>query len=227
MLPEITPEILLRAYSVGLFPMSEGADDPGLFWVDPDRRAIIPLDGFHLPRRLARTIRQERFEVRTDTDFEQVIGLCAAERTSQGETWINDRIRAMYGELFRLGHVHTVECWLGEQLVGGLYGVSLGGGFFGESMFHRATDASKVALAHLVARLRLGGYALLDTQFQTTHLAQFGTTEISRRRYKALLAQAIAGPPGDWARAGQGLRGAEVIRAILGDEPPAVEAPNA
>jgi leucyl/phenylalanyl-tRNA--protein transferase len=191
----ITPELLLRAYAVGVFPMSEGADDPGLFWVDPELRGIIPLDDFHIPRRLARTVRRDIFGIRIDTDFDRVIAHCAAARAGRGETWINRRIRTLYGDLFRLGHVHTVEAWRGCELVGGLYGVSLGQCFFGESMFHLETDASKVALVHLVARLTVGGYQLLDTQFQTDHLAQFGTREIERDTYKAMLATAVGADP--------------------------------
>ncbi len=184
----ITPELLLRAYAAGVFPMSESADDPGLFWVDPDMRGIIPLEAFHIPRRLRRTVRQEPFEIRVDSDFGGVIAGCAGPRATQRDTWINRRIRNLYAELFRRGHVHTVECWREGELVGGLYGVSIGAAFFGESMFHRATDASKVALVHLVARLRAGGFRLLDTQFQTDHLAQFGTMELERDRYRRLLA---------------------------------------
>ena len=196
----ITPDLLLHAYAVGVFPMSEGADDPGLFWVDPEQRGIMPLDGFHVPRRLARTVRQDQFEVRTDTAFEQVIDACAAPRLGADETWINRRIRKLYGELFARGHVHTVEAWRDGVLVGGLYGVSLGRAFFGESMFHHAADASKVALVHLVARLIRGGYVLLDTQFQTEHLTQFGTVEVDRDTYRAMLAAAVEGGiAGDWA----------------------------
>jgi leucyl/phenylalanyl-tRNA--protein transferase len=195
--PAITPEILLRAYAAGIFPMAESADDPGLFWVEPEIRGIIPLDGFHLPSRLRRTVRSDRFELRVDQDFEAVVAACAESRPDRAETWINRRIRRLYGELFALGYVHTVECWREGRLVGGLYGVSLGGAFFGESMFHRESDASKVALVHLVARLRRGGYQLLDTQFQTAHLAQFGTREVPRDSYRALLDAAIRAD-GDW-----------------------------
>lgn len=195
--PEITPEIMLRAYAAGIFPMAEAADDPNLFWVEPELRGVIPLDRFHLPSRLARTVRADRFEIRIDNDFEAVIDACAEARPDRPETWINSRIREIFGALFRLGHVHTVECWQDGQLAGGLYGLSLGGAFFGESMFHRATDASKVALVHLVARLRQGGYSLLDAQFQTAHLAQFGTQEVPRAAYQGLLERAIV-VPGDW-----------------------------
>lgn len=195
--PAITPEIMLRAYAAGIFPMAESADDPGLFWVEPELRGVIPLDGFHLSSRLARTVRSDHFEIRVDSDFEAVIEACGEARPDRPETWINTRIRAIFGELFALGHVHTVECWRAGRLVGGLYGLSLGGAFFGESMFHRETDASKVALVHLVARLRRGGYRLLDTQFQTGHLAQFGTVEIPRDAYRLKLDDALR-HQGNW-----------------------------
>ncbi len=213
--PEITPEIMLRAYAAGIFPMAETADDPNLFWVEPEQRGVIPLDRFHLASRLARTVRSERFEVRIDSDFEAVIEACAESRPDRPETWINHRIRAIFGALFRIGHVHTVECWREGRLVGGLYGLALGGAFFGESMFHRETDASKVALVHLVARLRQGGYSLLDAQFQTAHLAQFGTQEVPRAAYQRLLERALAAP-GDWAiwSPGRILRGPEAVAAI-------------
>jgi leucyl/phenylalanyl-tRNA--protein transferase len=210
----ITADILLRAYAAGVFPMSEGADDPGLFWVDPEIRGIMPLDHFHVPRRLARTVRQETYEIRSDTDFAGVIAGCAAAKEGRGETWINRRIRELYGELFRRGHVHTVEAWSDGMLVGGLYGVSLGRAFFGESMFQRQTDASKVALVHLVARLIRGGYMLLDTQFQTAHLSQFGTREVARADYQDMLGLAIQSGWADWSASGEGLGGAEVLRVI-------------
>ena len=199
--PLITPEILLRAYAAGIFPMSESRDDAHIFWVEPEKRGLMPLNAFHVPRRLARTVRTGQFEIRTDSDFEAVIAACAGDAAMadgcRDESWINARIRALYGELFALGHVHTVECWREGQLVGGLYGVSLGGAFFGESMFHHETDASKVALVHLVARLIAGGYSLLDAQFQTAHLARFGTMEVPRKRYQALLRAAME-QQGDW-----------------------------
>jgi len=209
----ITPEILLRAYAAGVFPMSEGADDPGLFWVDPDIRGIMPLDAFHVPRRLARTVRQGPYEIRTDSNFEAVVAGCAAARPGASETWINRRIRALYGELFRMGHVHTVEAWSGGLLVGGLYGVSLGRAFFGESMFHRSDDASKVALVHLVARLIRGGFLLLDAQFQTDHLSQFGTREIDRDTYQAMLAMALESGSGEW-RGSEAVDGSEALAII-------------
>jgi leucyl/phenylalanyl-tRNA--protein transferase len=187
----ITPQVLLKAYAAGVFPMAESADDPGLYWIEPESRGIIPLDRFHLPRRLARTIAAERFEVRIDHNFRAVIDACAEARPERPKTWINDRIRRLYGELFDRGAAHTVETWRNGKLVGGLYGVRLGAAFFGESMFSRETDASKVALAYLVARLRAGGFALLDTQFTTKHLKQFGAIDIDRRHYQRLLDDAI------------------------------------
>ncbi|WP_188583497.1 leucyl/phenylalanyl-tRNA--protein transferase [Azorhizobium oxalatiphilum] len=190
-LVEITPDVLLKAYACGIFPMAESADDPGLYWIEPDRRGIIPLDEFHIPSRLARTVRQDRFEIRIDTDFEGVISGCASPQDGREKTWINPRIRYLYGELFARGQCHTVEAWLKGRLVGGLYGVELGGAFFGESMFHVERDASKVALVHLVARLKAGGFTLLDTQFVTGHLGGFGAVEVTRRQYHRLLEQAL------------------------------------
>ncbi len=187
----ITPEILLKAYAAGLFPMAESADDSALYWIDPERRGIIPLDEFHIPKRLRRTIKSKRFEVKIDTAFDDVIEGCAASAPGRSTTWINDRIRDLYGELFQRGVCHTVETWRQGRLVGGLYGIELGGAFFGESMFSLETDASKTALVHLVARLKSGGYALLDTQFVTDHLTQFGAIEIDRPRYQTLLENAI------------------------------------
>jgi leucyl/phenylalanyl-tRNA--protein transferase len=187
----LTPEILLEAYAAGIFPMADAADDPELFWVDPTRRGILPLDAFHVPRRLGRLVRQDHFSVRCDTAFEAVMRGCAESNEKRPNTWINAEILRLYGALFARGAAHSVECWLAGDLVGGLYGVSLGAAFFGESMFSRVTDASKVALVHLAARLRLGGYRLLDTQFLTPHLAQFGGNEISRARYHRLLAEAL------------------------------------
>ena len=187
----VTPSLLLRAYACGIFPMADSADDPALYWVEPRLRGIIPLDAFHLPRRLARTVRSDIYEIRIDTAFEDVIAGCAAARPGRRATWINDTIRTLYGELFRLGHVHTVEAWRERELVGGLYGLQLGAAFFGESMFSIARDASKVALVHLVARLKAGGFTLLDTQFLTEHLAQFGGVEVARDDYVSLLQSAL------------------------------------
>jgi leucyl/phenylalanyl-tRNA---protein transferase len=193
----ITPEILLEAYAAGMFPMAENANTSGFFWVEPKQRGIIPLDAFHMPRSLSRTVRSNPFDIHIDHDFDAVIDGCAGSGIDRPETWINPDIRELYGALFRLGHVHTVECWLDGQLVGGLYGVRLGGVFFGESMFHRVTDASKVALVHLIARLRTGKFRLLDAQFQTAHLARFGALEIPRRAYLKKLPEALA-VPADW-----------------------------
>jgi leucyl/phenylalanyl-tRNA--protein transferase len=188
---EVTPELMLRAYSIGIFPMAETRDSDRLYWLDPERRGILPLDGFHLPRRLYRTVLSGAYSVTVDRDFAAVIAGCAAPKPGREETWINPEIERLFTALHRMGHAHSVETWQDGVLVGGLYGVSLGGAFYGESMFSRARDASKVALVHLVARLRLGGYALLDTQFVTAHLAQFGTVEISRYVYKTRLAEAL------------------------------------
>lgn len=188
---EITPEILLKAYAAGIFPMAEDADDPSLFWVEPRERGIIPLDRFHVGKRLARTVRSDQFEVRIDQDFDAVIAGCAAPGFDREKTWISGRIRRLYGELFDSGYCHTVEVYQDNRLVGGLYGVRLRSAFFGESMFHTERDASKVALVHLVARLRRGGFTLLDTQFVTAHLAQFGAIEVPRRSYKQMLRTAM------------------------------------
>lgn len=191
---EITPHVLLKAYACGIFPMAEAADDPGLYWIEPERRGILPLDSFHVPRRLKRTVRQDKYQVRIDTAFDEVIDGCAAPGENRRRTWINGRIRKLYADLYALGHCHSVEAWAGDTLVGGLYGVRLGGAFFGESMFTRARDASKVALVHLVARLRAGGFALLDAQFLTDHLARFGAVEVSRRVYQGELEAALPVP---------------------------------
>jgi leucyl/phenylalanyl-tRNA--protein transferase len=188
---KLTPEILLRAYAVGLFPMAERRDDPTLFWIDPEKRGILPLDGFHVSRRLRRTVRSGRYEVRCNTAFGDVVRACAAPGPNRKDTWINDEILSLYGDLHALGRAHCVETWLDGELVGGLYGVSLGAAFFGESMFSLARDASKVALVHLVARLVKGGYKLLDTQFVTDHLTQFGVVELPRAGYRELLSEAL------------------------------------
>src|SRR5690348_4928384 len=185
--PRLTPELLLQAYRAGVFPMAERRNDPNLFWVSPDARGILPLDGFHLPKRLARTIRSDRFTVTIDTAFREVMQLCAAPAPDRDESWINAEILSLYTALHQKGHAHSVECWREGKLVGGLYGVKIGAAFFGESMFSRERDASKVALAHLVARLKAGGFRLLDTQFITSHLAQFGAIEIPRDTYLVLL----------------------------------------
>lgn len=190
--PRITPELLLRAYSEGIFPMAERRDDPDLFWVSPESRGIIPLETFHVPKRLQRTVRSDRFTVTADAAFAEVMRACAEPTDERPESWINDQILKLYSALHASRHAHSIECWRNGELVGGLYGVRLGGAFFGESMFSRERDASKVALVHLVARLKLGGFALLDTQFITEHLKQFGTVEIPRTDYHARLKRALA-----------------------------------
>ncbi len=189
---EITPEVLLRAYAVGIFPMAENADDPTLFWVEPERRGIIPLEGFHVPSRLARTVRSGEFTVTANRAFDEVMMRCASPAPDRRETWINGRIRTLYGALHRMGHGHSIEAWQDGKLVGGLYGVSLGAAFFGESMFHESRDASKVALVHLVARLMRSGFRLLDTQYVTDHLKTFGAIEVPRKRYRTMLDEATA-----------------------------------
>lgn len=210
---EITPQVLLKAYACGIFPMAESAEDSALYWIEPERRGVIPVERAHVPRRLARTVRSDRFEIRIDSDFPAVIEACAAPARGRRKTWINHRIRALYGALFRLGHCHTVEAWRDGRLVGGLYGVTLGGAFFGESMFHRERDASKVVLVHLIARLRAGGYALLDTQFMTDHLRQFGTEEVSRQAYHRMLEAALE-LDGDFFRMPAGGSGALALSRI-------------
>ncbi len=190
---DITPEVLLKAYSCGIFPMAESAEDPALYWIEPERRGIIPLDRFHVPDRLARTVRSNPYTVLVDRDFDAVIDGCAQPTPGRTRTWINVRIRNLYRKLYERGDCHTVEVYDGDELVGGLYGVSLGRTFFGESMFHRVRDASKIALVHLVARLRAGNYRLLDTQFVTEHLRTFGAVEVSRPVYHKLLDAALVG----------------------------------
>src|SRR5271155_105168 len=192
-LVDITPEVLLKAYACGIFPMAESAEDPALYWIEPERRGIIPLDRFHVSSRLARTVRSDRFGVVVDRNFDAVLDGCSDPMPGRTRTWINGRIRNLYRKLHERGDCHTVEVYENGELVGGLYGVSLGRAFFGESMFHRARDASKVALVHLVARLIAGGFELLDTQYVTEHLKSFGAIEIPRRRYAALLDKAIKG----------------------------------
>lgn len=186
--------MLLRAYAFGVFPMAESRDDPDLHWIDPKKRGIIPLEGFHIPRRLARTLKQNLFEIRCDRNFAATVEACAAPAEGRMESWINPEIFRLMTALHERGFAHSVECWQEEELVGGLYGVALGGAFFGESMFSRARDASKVALAHLVMRMKVGGFRLLDTQFVTPHLARFGAIEVTRADYQKRLAEAIAAP---------------------------------
>lgn len=190
----LTADLLLRAYRLGLFPMAESRESLTLHWLDPESRGVLPLDGVHLPRSLLKTLRSGKFTVTADTDFPATIAACAAARENRPETWINREIERLFIELFHLGFAHSIETWQHGRLVGGLYGASLGGAFFGESMFSTTTDASKVALVHLLARLRLGGFTLLDTQFITAHLARFGAVEIPRANYHGLLAQAMDVP---------------------------------
>ena len=192
--PGITPDILLRAYSIGLFPMAESADDPEIFWVEPELRGVLPLDHFHVSKSLAKTVRRKPFEIRFDHAFDQVIAACAEETSGRPSTWINKTIRSLYATLFDMGHAHTVAAWDGDELVGGLYGVSLGSAFFGESMFSRRTDASKICLVHLVDRLREKGFTLLDTQFTTEHLKTFGAIDVPKADYAAILAAAMESP---------------------------------
>jgi leucyl/phenylalanyl-tRNA---protein transferase len=210
---ELTPQVLLKAYACGIFPMAESADDPGLYWIEPEARGIIPLDRFHIPRRLARTVASDDFEIHIDRDFEEIIAGCAGAAPGRASTWINARIRQLYAELFELGHCHTVEAWQDGHLVGGLYGVRLGAAFFGESMFTRARDASKVALVHLVARLKVGGFHLLDTQFTTDHLNQFGAVDLDRHQYHQLLERAVK-TEADFYRLPGGTTGEEILQSV-------------
>jgi len=188
---DLTPELILRAYQAGIFTMAEDASSEDLFWVSPQLRGVIPLDAFHISRSLRKTLKHNPYSVRVDTDFAAVIEGCATAGSERETTWINPAIRRLYGELFDRGYVHTVEVWDGVALVGGLYGVSMGAAFFGESMFHRKTDCSKIAMAHLLFRLRAGNYRLLDTQFVTDHLRTFGGIEIPRADYELRLADAL------------------------------------
>jgi leucyl/phenylalanyl-tRNA---protein transferase len=190
-LSSITPQILLQAYAAGVFPMAETAEDTGLYWVDPDERGLIPLDDFHVPRSLRKAVRQKPFEIRIDTSFAAVIAACAERTNGRKVTWINARIRKLYGELAQMGAAHCIECWLDDRLVGGLYGVRIGAAFFGESMFSRQTNASKIALVHLVARLNAGGFKLLDAQFMNPHLQQFGAVPMLKADYHVHLAVAV------------------------------------
>ncbi len=195
----IPTDLLLKAYATGVFPMAESADDPEIFWVRPETRGIIPLDAFHIPKSLAKTIRRGTFEIGVDSDFSAIIDACAEQRPQRTSTWINGPIREAYARLFQIGHCHTVEAWREGHLAGGLYGVTLGRVFFGESMFSRETDASKVCLAALVERLRERGFQLLDTQFTTEHLKHFGAVDVPRRKYEKLLEAALTGEPASFA----------------------------
>lgn len=191
---QLTPDLLLKAYAIGIFPMAESRHDPELHWIDPELRGILPLDNLHVPRKLRRIIRRRQFEIRCDSAFREVIVACAEPGENRPDTWINSSIEQLYEELFEMGFAHSVECWREDRLVGGLYGVSLGGAFFGESMFSRESEASKVALVDLVMRLKKGGYALLDTQFNTPHLSRFGVIEIRRDVYRKNLTAAVNTP---------------------------------
>jgi leucyl/phenylalanyl-tRNA--protein transferase len=215
---EVTTDLVLRAYRHGLFPMAEGRSGDKLFWLDPIKRGILPLDGFHLSRRLLRTVRADTFTVTADRNFAGTIAGCATPLADRTDTWINPQIERLFSELFRMGYAHSVETWRGGVLVGGLYGVALGGAFFGESMFSFVRDASKVALVHLVARLCLGGFRLLDTQFVTSHLAQFGAAEIPREIYKQQLAKAVDHPAVWLTDPGRATLEAE-FRRLAGKEP--------
>ena len=188
---DVTPELVIRAYRAGMFPMAESRQGARLYWLDPALRGVLPIQGFHLSRRLARTVLSDRFMVTADADFAAVIGGCAAPAAGREDSWINPEIEKLFSILHAQGVAHSIETWEGGALVGGLYGVALGGAFFGESMFSRARDASKVALVHLVARLRRGGFTLLDSQFLTAHLAQFGAHEIPKDEYRRRLAAAM------------------------------------
>jgi len=215
---EITPEVLLKAYACGIFPMAESADDPALYWLEPEERGIIPLDRFHISARLARTVRSDRFTVTVNRDFDGVLAGCAEPQAGRPRTWINERIRQLYRKLHERRHCHSLEVYQDEALVGGLYGVTLGRAFFGESMFHRTRDASKVALVHLVARLKAGGFKLLDTQFVTDHLKTFGAIELPRRQYHKLLEAALLGE-GDFGALGlrRPVSGAQVLAQFRTD----------
>lgn len=210
---EITPQELLTAYSGGIFPMAESADDPALYWIEPQHRGVLPLDAVHFPRRLLRTVRTTPLVVKVDTDYDAVIDGCSASRPGRTTTWINKRIRNLYRELFTRGACHTVEVWNGETLVGGLYGVALKGAFFGESMFSFERDASKIALVHLVARLMAGGFVLLDTQFTTDHLKQFGTIELEREQFHVELSKALA-TEGRFDALGRNVSGEDAVAVI-------------
>lgn len=210
---EITPQVLLKAYACGIFPMAESADDPDLFWIEPELRGVIPLDRFHLPRRLRRTVRSDHFEIRVDTDFEAVIDGCAMPAPGRRKTWINQPIRNLYGKLFERGNCHTVEAWRDGRLVGGLYGVHLCGAFFGESMFAIERDASKVALTHLAARLIAGGFRLLDTQFVTEHLRRFGAEELPKDDYTVVLEEALQ-TQGDFFALREDANGEDVLAVL-------------
>jgi leucyl/phenylalanyl-tRNA---protein transferase len=211
----ITPQVLLKAYSAGIFPMAESADDPSLYWIEPEERGVIPLKGFHVSTSLRKVVRKRKFEIKIDTAFDRVIRFCAEKTQQRDVTWINDRILRLYNQLHKMGCCHSVESWRDGALVGGLYGVRIGAVFFGESMFARETDASKVALVHLVARLNAGGFKLLDAQFLNPHLKQFGTYTIKKQDYRPVLDEALDGA-GNFTRFTQDDDGEAVLRAAVG-----------
>ncbi|AWK86491.1 leucyl/phenylalanyl-tRNA--protein transferase [Azospirillum thermophilum] len=219
---ELSAPLLLRAYAAGIFPMAESAESRELHWFDPERRGILPLDAFHVPRSLRKVVRRGRFDVRFDTAFRAVIEACAETTEERPKTWINADIVRLYSELAEAGFAHSVECWRDGRLVGGLYGVAIGAAYFGESMFSRETDASKVALVHLAARLRAAGYTLLDTQFVTDHLARFGAVEIPRAEYRRRLNEALPVLT-DWAGVDQDA----AVVDLLGTDPPGDDPPRA
>ncbi|MCA0432563.1 MAG: leucyl/phenylalanyl-tRNA--protein transferase [Proteobacteria bacterium] len=215
----VTPQVLLKAYAAGIFPMAESADDPSLYWIEPEERGIFPLDGLNVSRSLRKVVRQHLFDIRIDTAFEQVMRACAERTDTRKETWINTRILALYTQLHRMGFCHSVESWRGGKLVGGLYGVKIGGAFFGESMFSRETDASKVALVHLVARLNFGGFRLLDTQFLNPHLERMGAVAIAKAEYHKLLEPALSAEADFMAFAEDGDAEAVLRNALPGAHP--------
>lgn len=213
MIARLGPEELLDCYRAGVFPMAETRNSDSLYLVDPTERGVIPLEGFHVPSRLARKMRRDPFRITHDRAFNEVMRLCAEPAPGRYETWINDDILRLYAALHARGNAHSIECWIGDRLVGGLYGVSLGAAFFGESMFSRETDASKIALVALVARLRAGGFQLLDAQFQTDHLAQFGAETMSRAQFRKRLQSALRGS-GDFSRMPEGVSGVQLLQSI-------------
>lgn len=210
---ELTADLIVRAYKAGIFPMAEDATSKDLFWVSPEERGIIPLDGFHISKSLRKTLKSSTWTIKVDTDFKAVIQGCGSSGSDRETTWINPTITRLYGELFDLGICHTVEVWDDDRLVGGLYGLSIGAAFFGESMFHRATNASKVAMAHLVMRLNAGDYKLLDTQFMTDHLRSLGGIEIPRQAYERMLSNALA-TDGDFYSAAGGATSLDCLQSI-------------
>ncbi len=212
-LDKFTAEHLIKAYALGIFPMAENADAKSLFWVDPEYRGILPLNGFHVPARLARTVRQDLFDVHVDLDFPGMMRACAQSREQRPGTWINEEVISLYTELHERGLAHSIECWWDGHLAGGLYGVVLGSAFFGESMVSFERDASKVALVHLVARLKVGGFTLMDTQFVTDHLRQFGVIEVPKERYHKLLEKALT-TPADFFAMPRHVTGQSVLQSI-------------